>query len=71
MCSAAVAAAASHFAQVLQNLANGVEFGEKESYMIPMNSFLRDNQKKCHELFKHLLVLSSRDKDNERQRGGR
>jgi hypothetical protein len=44
---------------VLQNLANDVEFGEKESYMIAMNSFIQSNQKKCTEFFKRILVCLS------------
>jgi hypothetical protein len=44
---------------VLQNLANDVEFGEKESYMIAMNSFIQSNQKKCAEFFKRILVCLS------------
>lgn len=30
-------------AKTLQNLANLVEFGQKEEYMIPLNSFIHEN----------------------------
>jgi len=31
-------------AKVLQNLANGVKFGQKEAFMIPLNDFIESNQ---------------------------
>jgi neurofibromin 1 len=29
--------------KVIQNVANEVEFGDKEAYMMPMNSFIKEN----------------------------
>ena len=42
--------------KVVQNVANEVEFGDKEAYMMPMNAFIKENipRMKCF-----LDVLSS------------
>ncbi|KAL6051145.1 Ras GTPase activating protein ira2 [Balamuthia mandrillaris] len=40
--------------KVLQTMANGVEFGKKEPYMIPMNDFIQKNLKKVHVFFDQL-----------------
>jgi len=37
--------------KVLQNLANGIPFGDKEQYMAPMNSFITDNLPILHKFF--------------------
>lgn len=43
-------------AKVLQNLANGMEFGAKESCMIPMNSFISSNLQAVINFFQTLAV---------------
>lgn len=42
--------------KVLQNLANGVDFGNKEPYMQDMNSFIHDNVAHVHKFFDTLVV---------------
>lgn len=43
--------------KILQNLANGVEFGKKEAFMTPTNSFLTDKFKAVKEFFDKISVL--------------
>ncbi|GAM28582.1 hypothetical protein SAMD00019534_117580 [Acytostelium subglobosum LB1] len=40
--------------KVLQNLANGIEFGQKESFMIPVNRFIIGNLGRINEYFDRL-----------------
>ncbi|EFA76778.1 regulator of chromosome condensation domain-containing protein [Heterostelium album PN500] len=40
--------------KVLQNLANGIEFGQKESFMIPVNRFIIGNLSRLNEYFDKL-----------------
>jgi len=40
--------------KVIQNLANGVEFGGKEPYMVPLNSFLKQYRPKFEEFLSSL-----------------
>ena len=40
----------------LQNLANGIEFGVKEPYMVPMNSFITGNDAKVKQFFDDLAT---------------
>jgi len=54
-------------AKVLQNLANGVKFGQKEAFMIPLNDFIESNQasyrKFLEEISRSLLrFLSHKNK---------
>eukprot|EP01126_Amoeba_proteus_P063478 TRINITY_DN8751_c0_g1_i6.p1 TRINITY_DN8751_c0_g1~~TRINITY_DN8751_c0_g1_i6.p1 ORF type:complete len:512 (-),score=99.69 TRINITY_DN8751_c0_g1_i6:384-1919(-) len=42
--------------KIIQNLANGILFGEKETYMIPLNSFLANNRERCNEFLDSLLI---------------
>jgi len=42
--------------KILQGLANGVNFGDKESYMMGVNSFIEANQKTINELYNKLLL---------------
>ena len=46
-------------AKTLQNLANLVEFGEKESYMIFLNTFILDHRKKFKRFVDEICVLFS------------
>eukprot|EP00002_Diphylleia_rotans_P030452 TRINITY_DN6259_c0_g1_i2.p1 TRINITY_DN6259_c0_g1~~TRINITY_DN6259_c0_g1_i2.p1 ORF type:complete len:771 (+),score=144.63 TRINITY_DN6259_c0_g1_i2:56-2368(+) len=48
--------------KLLQNVSNGVEFGAKEEYMIPMNSFVQDNMSKMNE-YLHQMGSSLSDQD--------
>jgi len=41
--------------KVLQNLANDVEFGAKESYMTKMNDFIQTNRGKLVDFYTNLL----------------
>jgi hypothetical protein len=48
--------------KVLQNLANGVSFGNKESYMLPLNDFLATNTPVVQQMFDKLCVsIDSQD----------
>ncbi|KYR02236.1 regulator of chromosome condensation domain-containing protein [Tieghemostelium lacteum] len=40
--------------KVLQNLANGIEFGQKESFMIPVNRFITGNLQRLYAYFDRL-----------------
>lgn len=42
--------------KLIQNLASGVNFGTKESYMTEMNSFLSDNDEKCKTFLQGLAT---------------
>jgi len=42
--------------KVLQNLANEIEFGKKESYMIKMNDFINTNIPKLAQFYTSLLA---------------
>lgn len=42
--------------KVLQNLANGVVFGEKEAHMVILNPFLYENFAYVHFFFDRLTV---------------
>lgn len=44
--------------KVLQNLANGVEFGSKESHMVALNDFILENMPTVHSFFDNLTVSS-------------
>ena len=44
--------------KLLQNLSNGVEFGKKEPYMTPMNSFINNNQKRMNEYLTKVANVS-------------
>jgi hypothetical protein len=43
----------------IQNLANGIEFGVKEPYMVPMNSFITGNDAKVKQFFDDLATAPS------------
>lgn len=43
--------------KVLQNLANGIQFGAKESYMNEMNKFITDNITECRNFLDELAVV--------------
>jgi len=43
--------------KVLQNLANEIEFGKKESYMVKMNDFINSNIPKLDSFYKKLLTI--------------
>jgi Ras GTPase-activating protein 1 len=43
-------------AKTLQNLANGIEFGAKENYMVFMNAFLQSNRDIIHSYFDEMAV---------------
>eukprot|EP00003_Mantamonas_plastica_P026561 TRINITY_DN5474_c0_g2_i3.p4 TRINITY_DN5474_c0_g2~~TRINITY_DN5474_c0_g2_i3.p4 ORF type:complete len:126 (-),score=47.36 TRINITY_DN5474_c0_g2_i3:742-1119(-) len=40
--------------KIIQNLANGVYFGEKEAFMVPANVFVERNQEKLEDFFREL-----------------
>jgi len=42
--------------KVLQNLANGVDFGNKEPYMRDLNSFIHETVPQVHKFFDQLVV---------------
>eukprot|EP00008_Paramoeba_atlantica_P002354 CAMPEP_0201502736 /NCGR_PEP_ID=MMETSP0151_2-20130828/84294_1 /ASSEMBLY_ACC=CAM_ASM_000257 /TAXON_ID=200890 /ORGANISM="Paramoeba atlantica, Strain 621/1 / CCAP 1560/9" /LENGTH=257 /DNA_ID=CAMNT_0047896357 /DNA_START=1874 /DNA_END=2647 /DNA_ORIENTATION=+ len=42
--------------KTLMNLSNGVSFGKKEEYMIPMNEFIESNQENIRNFFDNLLL---------------
>jgi len=44
--------------KVLQNLANSVEFGEKEAYMLKTNPFIMSNQASMYEFLDKLAAVS-------------
>eukprot|EP00002_Diphylleia_rotans_P002134 TRINITY_DN1130_c0_g1_i1.p1 TRINITY_DN1130_c0_g1~~TRINITY_DN1130_c0_g1_i1.p1 ORF type:complete len:558 (+),score=129.90 TRINITY_DN1130_c0_g1_i1:53-1726(+) len=44
--------------KVLQNLANGLEWGDKEAYMIPMNGFIRRNQSLILAMFDQIVDVN-------------
>lgn len=44
-------------AKVLQNLANGVMFGGKEEFMIPMNKFIEGNTENLRDYFENMVVV--------------
>lgn len=48
-------------AKVLQNLSNGVLFGEKEDFMKPLTSFLQKNFPVIREYFKTISQISEED----------
>jgi len=50
-------------AKVLQNLSNNVQFGKKEEYMTPLNSFIEDNSNKMLEFLDKISVLPENWKD--------
>ena len=43
--------------KVLQTIANGVEFGKKEPFMLPMNTHIQQYIKNVHAFFDELAVL--------------
>lgn len=47
-------------AKVMQNLMNGVEFGEKETFLAPMNVILQKEKNYAVDLKKKLNVLRKR-----------
>ena len=51
--------------KVMQSLANGSTFGDKELYMVTMNSFIEENTKFINEI---LYVLSDKKKHNKYQK---
>mmetsp|Transcript_23895 Transcript_23895/g.33503 ORF Transcript_23895/g.33503 Transcript_23895/m.33503 type:complete len:260 (-) Transcript_23895:90-869(-) len=44
-------------AKILQNLANNVNFGSKESFLIWVNPFIQQNLKKCQEYFDSMATI--------------
>eukprot|EP00054_Salpingoeca_dolichothecata_P023489 m.156743 g.156743 ORF g.156743 m.156743 type:complete len:1139 (-) comp24699_c0_seq7:130-3546(-) len=40
--------------KTIQNLANGVSFGAKEPYMLPMNEFITENQDRMRQCLEHI-----------------
>jgi hypothetical protein len=51
--------------KVLQNLANGVDFGNKEPYMQDFNSFIHENVPHVHKFFDKLVTVSVNVDDYE------
>ncbi|KAL6046142.1 GTPaseactivator protein for Ras-like GTPase [Balamuthia mandrillaris] len=47
--------------KVLQNLANGVQFGEKESFMTKMNEFIKTNESKMESFLQHLAEFDAEE----------
>ncbi len=45
--------------KILQNLANGIEFTDKEQYMKLTNDFIRKNQPKITQFLHDLCVIYS------------
>lgn len=43
-------------AKTLQNLANGVTFGKKESFMEPMNEFIETHTDECFQYFEQVSI---------------
>jgi len=58
-------------AKMLQNLANGLEYGDKEAYMVPLNSFIKENTSKMHSFYaettniEHISLKSKQQLENE------
>eukprot|EP01126_Amoeba_proteus_P063481 TRINITY_DN8751_c0_g2_i4.p1 TRINITY_DN8751_c0_g2~~TRINITY_DN8751_c0_g2_i4.p1 ORF type:complete len:511 (-),score=104.84 TRINITY_DN8751_c0_g2_i4:606-2138(-) len=46
--------------KIIQALANGILFGEKEMYMIPANSFLLNNMQRCNDFLDLISVEPER-----------
>ena len=42
--------------KILQNLSNGLQFGKKESYMLPFNEFIISNLPQVGDLFDYFSV---------------
>ncbi|ELR12939.1 GTPaseactivator protein for Ras-like GTPase [Acanthamoeba castellanii str. Neff] len=49
--------------KVMQNLANGVEFGEKEEHMLRLNGFIRENLAKVEAFFEEIASESSTEEE--------
>jgi len=47
--------------KVLQNLANGVRFGQKESFMLPLNDFLESNQQPYKKYLQQVATAPARN----------
>lgn len=43
--------------KIVQNIGNGVEFGKKESYMIPLNDVISNNIPRVNQLFDQIAVF--------------
>lgn len=43
--------------KVIQNLANELEFGDKEAYMMPMNVFIQQNIPRMKEFLTNLSAV--------------
>ncbi|KAJ6229826.1 inhibitory regulator protein ira1-related [Anaeramoeba flamelloides] len=54
-------------AKALQNLANGVMFGEKEKFMIPLNKFIEENKENFNQLVIQLSNANYLDNLNNSQ----
>lgn len=51
--------------KIIQNLANGIQFGLKEDYMGPMNEYINENQSKVNE-FLNDICLSKEEYEQQR-----
>lgn len=47
--------------KILQSLTNGVPFGEKEAYMVPLNSFIEQHIARIQEFFDKLTTLEDHE----------
>eukprot|EP00002_Diphylleia_rotans_P009756 TRINITY_DN2009_c0_g1_i1.p1 TRINITY_DN2009_c0_g1~~TRINITY_DN2009_c0_g1_i1.p1 ORF type:complete len:740 (+),score=158.63 TRINITY_DN2009_c0_g1_i1:74-2293(+) len=52
----------TYLAKMLQNLSNGANFGEKESYMEHVNGFVVDNREKLADFFDKLVDVEDPEK---------
>eukprot|EP01116_Phalansterium_solitarium_P005710 TRINITY_DN1760_c0_g1_i5.p2 TRINITY_DN1760_c0_g1~~TRINITY_DN1760_c0_g1_i5.p2 ORF type:complete len:331 (+),score=114.31 TRINITY_DN1760_c0_g1_i5:275-1267(+) len=50
-------------AKILQNVANGVEFGSKEQWLLPVNAFITDSVPRLEQYFKAVVDLPHADPD--------
>jgi hypothetical protein len=56
-------------AKVMQNLANGVEFGKKEAFLEPLNKWLRAKLPQVEILYERLTVVQGTPFDAKREAG--
>jgi hypothetical protein len=56
-------------AKVMQNLANGVEFGKKEAFLEPLNKWLRAKLPQVEILYERLTVVQGSPFDAKREAG--
>ena len=53
--------------KTLMNLSNGVRFGKKEQYMVPMNDFIEQNEKGIRKFFDNLILPPGNQDEAQRE----